>query len=149
MSLSSRLKNLLDENPSKSQAGLARATGAKPASISDWVNGRTKSINSKYLTSAALYFVVNSDWLATGKGPKEPQGIIARAMAGLDSRAQATGAHNDDDAVISNFAENFAKLSPARQTAVLALMGEYGKNSGDDGLKREIANIMRMGKDAP
>lgn len=64
---------LLDENPSKSQAGLARATGARPASISDWVNDRTKSINSKYLTSAANYFGVSSDWLATGKGPKQGQ----------------------------------------------------------------------------
>lgn len=58
-----------------------------------------------------------------------------------------SGPVDDDSAVIANFAENFAKLSPARQTAVLALMSEYGKNPGDSDLKREIANIMRSQKD--
>lgn len=93
MSLSSRLKTLLDENPSKTQAGLARATGAKPASISDWVNDRTKSINSKYLTHAANYLGVSSDWLATGKGPKHSMELSGTGTIGSFSASATLDAY--------------------------------------------------------
>lgn len=143
MTLSSRLKTLLDENPSKTQAGLARATGAKPASISDWVNDRTKSINSKYLTNAANYFGVSSDWLSTGKGPKEPQGIINQAMAGLSPTGGLGTVSNRDS--IQTLGEHFKTMSPGRKAAILSLLAEYEKDP--DRITKEIEMLLGGGGD--
>ena len=80
MTLSARLKLLFKEQPDKSQAGLARATGAKPPSVSDWVSGLTKSMNSEYLSRAASYFNVNSNWLSLGAGPKRNESTSTAPM---------------------------------------------------------------------
>ncbi|MCX8018395.1 MAG: helix-turn-helix domain-containing protein, partial [Rhodocyclaceae bacterium] len=56
----------------KTRAGLARACGVKPPSVSDWLNGRTKRLEGAHLLRAAAFLEVNPEWLATGSGPMQP-----------------------------------------------------------------------------
>lgn len=69
--LSERLKFLFKEDPTLTQAALARACGIKQPSINDWFSGRTKRITGKNLLRAAEYLKVTPEWLATGKGRRE------------------------------------------------------------------------------
>jgi phage repressor protein C with HTH and peptisase S24 domain len=52
-------------------AALARHCKINPVSVSDWVAGRTKSLDGANLLRAADFFKVNPEWLATGKGQKD------------------------------------------------------------------------------
>jgi len=67
--LAERLKKALQQSTGKTQAGLARACGIKPPSVSDWMNGNTKSVEGSNLIKASEYLGVRSKWLATGLGP--------------------------------------------------------------------------------
>jgi len=51
---------------------LAKACGISRASVNAWVNGKTDSIDGKYLTTAAYYLGVSAHWLSTGEGPMLP-----------------------------------------------------------------------------
>lgn len=69
MSLKDRLKKALSQEGKKlSQAGLARACGIKPPSVSDWMSGRTQTLEGENLVRAAGYLGVNAHWLGTGEG---------------------------------------------------------------------------------
>ncbi len=72
MNLQDRLLLAMRSGGRKSQAGLARACGIKPPSVNDWFTGKTKSIDGKYLTSAARYLGVDPHWLSTGRGQMVP-----------------------------------------------------------------------------
>ena len=69
-SLISRLKKCLTDG--RTQAGLARASGVKPSSVSAWLSGKTKRIEGANLLRAAQYLGVRPEWLATGAGPMRP-----------------------------------------------------------------------------
>ncbi len=74
--LASRLTKALQQKKGLTQAGLARACGVKPPSVSDWINGKTKTVEGANLINAAEYLGVRGKWLATGLGPMrldEPQ----------------------------------------------------------------------------
>lgn len=91
-SLKQRFELLQKEKPGITQADLARATGAKPPSVNAWFTGETKSMKAETAAIAASLYGVSALWLATGKGPKEPQGIINRAMDDLSLQdSPATG----------------------------------------------------------
>lgn len=70
--LAQRLEKALSHSPGKTQAGLARACGIKPPSVSDWLHGKTKSVEGSNLIKASEYLGVRSKWLATGLGPMLP-----------------------------------------------------------------------------
>lgn len=67
--LASRLTKALKDKQGLTQAGLARACGVKPPSVSDWINGKTKTVEGANLINAAEYLGVRGKWLATGLGP--------------------------------------------------------------------------------
>lgn len=67
--LQSRLTEALREKGAK-PAHLASAVGATRATVSDWVNGKTKAISPDYLFAVADFLGVYPDWLAHGKGPR-------------------------------------------------------------------------------
>ncbi len=69
MALSDRINAALSVGKGLTQAGLARACGISRASVNAWVNGKTDSIDGKYLTTAAAYLGVSAHWLSTGEGP--------------------------------------------------------------------------------
>ena len=65
--------------PGKTQAGLARACGIRPPSVSGWLTGKSKSIEGTNLIKASEYLGVRSKWLATGLGPMttiDPVGLL-------------------------------------------------------------------------
>lgn len=69
--LKQRFAELLLEKPEISQAEIARATGAKPPSVSAWFSGDTKTMKLVTATKAASLYGVSALWLATGDGPKK------------------------------------------------------------------------------
>lgn len=68
--LSERLKHAMEVLPPKKIKGveLARAVGVKPPSVSDWLSGKSKTMEGPNLVRAAQFLKVNSKWLATGVG---------------------------------------------------------------------------------
>jgi len=50
---------------------LANAAGVKPPSVSDWLNGKTKSLKAAPAHKAASYLGVSIQWLTEGKGEKK------------------------------------------------------------------------------
>lgn len=87
MSLKERLKTALKQEGKKlSQAGLARACGIKPPSVSDWINGKTESMEGKNLVRAAGYLGVNPHWLGTGEGTMVAKGYAPDPLAEFPDR---------------------------------------------------------------
>lgn len=72
MALSDRIRAALANGSDLSQSGLAKACGISRASVNAWVNGKTDSIDGKFLTTAASYLGVSAHWLSTGEGPMLP-----------------------------------------------------------------------------
>lgn len=88
--LQQRFALLSKERPEISQADLARATGAKPPSVSAWFSGDTKSMKAETAAKAAALFGCNPMWLANGTGPMwpgdrsaSPPAVIERESADL------------------------------------------------------------------
>ncbi|RJE69711.1 repressor [Acinetobacter sp. JS678] len=47
---------------------LARAVGVKPPSVSDWLSGKSKTMEGENLLKASKFLGVNPSWLASGNG---------------------------------------------------------------------------------
>ncbi|HXE07097.1 MAG TPA: hypothetical protein VN612_04320 [Acidobacteriaceae bacterium] len=64
-----RIKTLLDADPAKSAAGLARACGIKGGSVSGWFGAGkpTKMISGDNLVSAAAYLGTTAEYIMTGR----------------------------------------------------------------------------------
>lgn len=71
------LKEARERDPTKSKTGLASACKVRPASVSDWFNGKTKSLSFENANAAAAYLGVNSIWLATGEGDMHSRSVAA------------------------------------------------------------------------
>lgn len=69
--LRERLQAALERNAALSQAGLARATGKKTSSVSNWFTGKSVSMKADSLIAAAEYLGCDSAWLASGRGSPE------------------------------------------------------------------------------
>lgn len=68
--LKERLEVLSQGKPRGWQAELARQCKIAPPSVADWLSGKTRSIDGKYLTTVAEYFGVSPHWLSTGEGSR-------------------------------------------------------------------------------
>ncbi|MFW1746167.1 MULTISPECIES: S24 family peptidase [Acinetobacter] len=68
--LAERLRYAMEVLPTKKIKGidLARAVGVKPPSVSDWLSGKSKTMEGENLLKAADFLKVNPTWLATGSG---------------------------------------------------------------------------------
>ncbi|SOD42406.1 helix-turn-helix transcriptional regulator [Nitrosovibrio sp. Nv4] len=53
----------------KTPAELARATGTKPPSVKEWLDGITKNIGAGNAVKACGFLKINIDWLLHGKLP--------------------------------------------------------------------------------
>jgi len=87
--LADRMKEALEE-AGAIPADLARACGIKPASVSNWLSGETKSLKSSTAMRAAEFLKVNQLWLAEGRGPKRP--LSAPALSMLPAPLDGPGA---------------------------------------------------------
>ncbi len=68
--LAERLRYAMEVIPLKKIKGvdLARAVGVKPPSVSDWLSGKSKTMEGENLLKASKFLGVNPHWLATGYG---------------------------------------------------------------------------------
>ncbi len=68
--LAERLRYAMEVLPPKKIRGveLARAVGVKPPSVSDWLSGKSKTMEGENLLRAAKHLNVSPVWLATGNG---------------------------------------------------------------------------------
>lgn len=68
--LAERLRYAMEVLPPKKIKGvdLARAVGVKPPSVSDWLSGKSKTMEGENLLKASKFLNVNPNWLATGNG---------------------------------------------------------------------------------
>ncbi|MGB8811349.1 MAG: XRE family transcriptional regulator [Acinetobacter calcoaceticus] len=68
--LAERLRYAMEFLPPKKIKGvdLARAVGVKPPSVSDWLSGKSKTMEGENLLKASKFLRVNPNWLASGIG---------------------------------------------------------------------------------
>ncbi|ELY1706692.1 helix-turn-helix transcriptional regulator, partial [Acinetobacter baumannii] len=68
--LAERLRYAMEVLPPKKIKGveLARAVGVKPPSVSDWLSGKSKTMEGENLLRASKFLNVNPSWLASGTG---------------------------------------------------------------------------------
>lgn len=80
--LAERLRHAMEVLPPKKIKGvdLARAVGVKPPSVSDWLSGKSKTMEGENLLRAAKYLNVNPVWLATGKGDINSNDISLKSL---------------------------------------------------------------------
>ena len=76
--LAQRLRYAMDVLPPKKIKGvdLARAVGVKPPSVSDWLSGKSKTMEGENLLRTAKFLNINPVWLATGSGDIKPNWLI-------------------------------------------------------------------------
>lgn len=82
--LSERLREAMKGPPVVNGLQLAKACGVKPASVSGWLSGKSKSMEGSNLLAAARLLNVDPDWLATGVGRKERFTGVAQELARYD-----------------------------------------------------------------
>lgn len=78
--LADRLKLAMAGPPKITGVALAKACNVKPPSVSDWLNGRTKTMEASNLLAASRLLNVDPDWLAKGLGPMRPAGPAVAAQ---------------------------------------------------------------------
>jgi transcriptional regulator with XRE-family HTH domain len=67
-SLKRRVEEAKRRHPHLKNAAIARASGVKPPSVTDWLNGKTKSLDAQTAHRAAQLFGCDPTWLAVGVG---------------------------------------------------------------------------------
>jgi transcriptional regulator with XRE-family HTH domain len=68
------------ERAGLNQAQLAQAVGVSRAAVSQWESGDTKSMQPVNLFKVARALNCSAEWLATGNGAIEPNGIVAGVL---------------------------------------------------------------------
>lgn len=71
--LSERLKKAMDGPPRVTGRALAKACSVKPPSVSDWLSGKSKTMEGRNLLAAAEFLRVRAKWLADGIGPMKDE----------------------------------------------------------------------------
>lgn len=56
---------------------LSRIAGVKPASVSDWLSGKSKGMRADAALRIAAHFKISPYWLATGAGLPEQEDVVA------------------------------------------------------------------------
>jgi hypothetical protein len=113
-SLNARLRAAMSGPPKVTQAALAKACGVRQPSVSDWLSGRTRSLDSNHLIAASRFLRVSPEWLATGRGEmRSGEGRAKNSPSGLGGQSQ----NGRIDATTLGKAMKFAK-------AYLAARGE-------------------------
>ena len=70
MTLAERIREAMGD---MSPADLARATKKTPGAVTQWLDGTIKSLKGETASVLQTATGYNSNWLATGKGPKKPE----------------------------------------------------------------------------
>lgn len=67
--LPERLKEAMAGPPKITGRALAKACGVAPASVSDWLSGKSKTMEGANLVAACEFLKIRPKWLASGTGP--------------------------------------------------------------------------------
>lgn len=100
--LADRLRYAMEVLPPKKIKGvdLARAVGVKPPSVSDWLSGKSKTMEGENLLLAAKYLNVNPTWLATGNGEPKDSGSIQFNKLDIEAFKKQYNIPDSEDAVL-------------------------------------------------
>jgi transcriptional regulator with XRE-family HTH domain len=79
-----------------SQADLARACRVKPPSVTNWLNGETRTLKAGPAVRAALALGVQPLWLIDGEGPREVESTGTAAYVAY-AAAAPPAAHERDE----------------------------------------------------
>jgi transcriptional regulator with XRE-family HTH domain len=96
MALADRIQQRLDVL-TMNQAELARRSGVKPASVNNWLSGKTQTLKGENLLRAAMALQCNPRWLSSGIGASTPDNGSTAVIAN-ESRPN-WGQPRDDDAI--------------------------------------------------
>ena len=120
MALADRIQQRLDVL-TMNQAELARRAGVKPASVNNWLSGKTKTLKGENLLRAATALQCNPRWLSSGVGAPTPDSGSTTAIV---SEARPNWGQPRDDDVIEEAITLFRRLEPeARLDALQWLRG--------------------------
>lgn len=125
MLLKDRVRSALERVGAK-QADLAAYVGISRSSVSDWLDGSTKSLEGRNLLLAAKFLQVSPEWLANGNSPLP---TLARPGQGrYEEGSMTTGAHEVRD-VQPGVVFNDVSERPARRsvTALPVLAWEHAE----------------------
>lgn len=142
--LAERLRYAMEVLPPKKIKGvdLARAVGVKPPSVSDWLSGKSKTMEGENLLRASKFLKVNPTWLASGTGDIQETVIPKFNQLDIEEFKKKYNISESDEAVLfSNIFEKPFLPSSKRWVPVKAYskmgmdgffvdMG-YDGNSGD------------------
>lgn len=150
--LAERLKLAMAGPPKVRAADLARACGVTPPSVSDWLSGKTKTIEGENLMNAAKALNVHPWWLASGRGDMRPagqEGLVAPATPPgmlvvplFDARASMGPGYTQPeyDTVIEHIAvsptwvrEALPSLTSQKNLALLPASGDSMEGTFNDG----------------
>lgn len=89
MSLKDRINELFDDyvrekDPAFCRADFARAVKVSRATVTDWMNGTTQTINGEKAHEVAKFFNVNAEYVQTGKGKKYPDRKMSEAEKAIE-----------------------------------------------------------------
>lgn len=128
-SLADRLRYAMEVLPTKKIKGvdLARAVGVKPPSVSDWLSGKSKTMEGENLLRAANYLKVDPTWLATGIGKAiQDQTVIANIpesqikLLDVEAFKKQYNIPDNEDALIFSTIFNKPSLNSKRWVPVKA-----------------------------
>ena len=105
---------------------LAAAVGVKPPSVSDWLSGKSKTMEGENLLKTSKYLNVNPAWLASGVGEMRPKSVTSTedpSLAELLQKIQvlrAEGRLNEDTIKLLNSTLDVVTKSQENQESVIA-----------------------------
>ncbi|TPU95018.1 MULTISPECIES: LexA family transcriptional regulator [Acinetobacter calcoaceticus/baumannii complex] len=121
--LAERLRHAMEVLPPKKIKGveLARAVGVKPPSVSDWLSGKSKTMEGENLLRAAKFLKVNPTWLASGTGEIQQDTTTKFKQLDIEAFKKKYNITDSDEAVLfSNLVEKPFTPSSKRWVPVKA-----------------------------
>lgn len=126
--LAERLRHAMQSATPKKVKGvdLAAAVGVKPPSVSDWLSGKSKTMEGENLLKASKYLNVNPTWLASGVGEMRLKSVTTAedpSLAELLQKIQmlrAEGRLNEDTIKLLNSTLDVVTKSQENQESVIA-----------------------------
>jgi transcriptional regulator with XRE-family HTH domain len=136
--------------PKVTQAALAKACKVRQPSVSDWLSGRTRSMDSENLIAAARFLNVRPEWLATGKGEMRlSEEAVKNSCSEMGFPSQTTRL----DANTLGRAMKFTKLylqvrgeKPDLESHPHVVLAAYSVVSEVEGAMDEVGFIAAMGR---
>lgn len=115
--LPERLKEAMAGPPKVSGIALATACGVAPASVSDWLSGKSKTMEGANLVMACEFLKIRPKWLACGVGPMRID--VMQAADSLQEPSVAYLPDRGNDSLTMELLQLFSQLDQASKTEYL------------------------------